>query len=199
VEPLDLSFKGSRDYIQGPDMVDAVGDCLAREYGADRIRQVTFTINRIARRALQLELRGRTPDERKIGSVRFSLDGRAEVASLIEIDRPVTLRRDYPEERIVERCRFDLTRQTCEITAPLEFTTTEHLVAMNKALHQRCFPAASGRWMFVKLEAPAYPSRSCEGPLLVRLVRHFGDKLTKSETFDGGHSPGHIFFSLMPA
>jgi hypothetical protein len=176
-----------------------VGDCLAREYGLDRIRQVTFTINRMARRALRLELHSRTPAEGGVGSVRFSVDGRACVGALLEVDRPVTGRRAYPEEEIVERCRFDLARKTCEVAAPLQFTTIEHLVAMNKALHQRCFPAASGRWLFVKLECSLYPSRSCEGPLLVRLVTHVGEKLTKSAAFNGGRPLGDLFFSSMPA
>ena len=69
----------------------------------------------------------------------------------------------------------------------------EQLVALQKALLQRCFPDAGVHWYFSRLEVTLLPDGF--GMLSLKVVQALGTSLVKSAVDVDGAAMGDIYFS----
>ena len=189
---LSLPFKGGRDYLHGTDMYDAiVGAAVAMHPGAGAAFH-RMAIHAFARRQCRLEVPapggGAAKPKGAIADFLFRLPAGDLRGWLAETDEPVTGRRPFDEDSIVDSCRVDRD----EIRWGGGFRANrpiEVLVAMTKAMHYRALPPAGGRWIFTKLELER-GFRDADGDDLRVALRHnFQNRLTRSEI---GSGPGGV-------
>ncbi len=198
--PLPSRFKGGRDYLHGTDIHDAVCKALDAA-GHDDIRKIDLTFHKIVREGLDAELVERSgagaPPADAAVVFQFQAGERAFAVYLRPTGEAVTTRDPYPEEQIVDACRFELERK--EVTAPeaLPFSNIEILVAMNKALLERLFPDVGGKWYFTRLQLTESIWQRKFSTLLVRLEANMNFLVTKSSITADGRPLGHIYFSLV--
>lgn len=197
--PLDLCFKGSRDYVHGTDMYDAiVGFAASRLPG--EISAIQLGIHRFFRHAPDLVWfgDGRVPERTGAVVANFSMQsgGATHRGWLEDTTRPVACRKPYDEDRIGNMCRFEETTIVLEGTS--EFRPIETIVAMTKQLHNRLYRVPAGRWIFTKLDIrrPLVPA-DASFPT-VSLLENLHNRLTKSEIGTAEGPIGHVYFSLVP-
>lgn len=140
--PLTLSFKGERDYIQGPDIFDAVIQALCAGAETTRVAQIDVAFHRLARRAVELinDDQGSAMDP--VAICQYSIDGVRRQAFVVETGTEIVERHPYPEEDIIERMSIDTDQRTCALDIDLPFTDMELWVSMTKALHKSALSRA---------------------------------------------------------
>lgn len=197
--PLDLCFKGSREYVHGTDMYDAIaGFATSKLHG--EISALQLGIHRFFSHAPDLVWfgAGQVPERNKSVVANFSMKsgGATHRGWLEDTTRPVACRRPYDEDRIGNMCRFDESRIILEGTS--EFRPIETIVAMTKQLHNRLYRGQAGRWIFTKLELRR-PLVSADASFpSVSLLENLHNRLTKSEIGTTEGPIGHVYFSLVP-
>lgn len=197
---LSLCFKGSRDYLTGADIYDAiVGAAVAIHPDAGAVSH-RMAIHAFARRQCRLGVHppGGAPAKPQgaIADFLFRLPGGDLRGWLSETDQPVTGRRSFDEDAIVGGCRMD--RDEIHWTGGFRANRPiEVLVAMTKAMHYRALPPGGGRWIFTKLEMERGFRDPDGNDLRVSLRHNFQNRLTRSAIESGGIPIGQIYFSLV--
>ena len=197
VVPLQLCFKGERDYLQGADIYQAVVDAIRGE-----LREPVGGMRMAIRRFF-----GRQPDllwmdspepsarpESAVVDYTVDLPARRSGGWLVESGRPVECRLLFDEARIALQCAYSDRR--VGVAGELGFLPIEVLVAMTKQLHQRNLPAPTGRWIFTRIELKRLLRRSDASALSVTLEENLHNRLTRSSIVAGGEAIGSIYFSL---
>ncbi|MCY1195524.1 hypothetical protein D9M72_68480 [compost metagenome] len=195
---LDLSFKGERTYLQGPDIFDAVLDWL-REQGFETIENLDLSFHQIASRGLRAELDApASPEEKDAAVLDFKSNGVRHRVTLRETSNPITERRPYPEDLMMAAAHVELATQTISLEHPLPgYSAIEYWVALTKALHLRALPEITGKWLFVRARIPKLEGTlACTCPS-VTLISNYQNKLTRSEVSLDGRKYGDIYFSLL--
>jgi len=194
------SFKGARDYIQGPDIFDGMNASLIRDFNMLDVTDIKFAIHRVVRSGLSLVLSGKQQESAAqsgaAATLAFRSAGRAWGLSAFEDSAPVTERRPYDEEPIRSIGVFDPERSALRIERRLPYSDIELWVAQNKLLLERKFPERAGKWWFVQGEFGAYSLNSDYEVVELRLLHNFNFRLTKSEVTVNGVSRGFIYFSM---
>lgn len=196
--PLTLSFKGSRQYLHGTDMHDAVCDLLTQQ-GGQNIQKIDFTLHRIVLTQLVASIHRDTQPETEGANAVFraTVDSSPVTVLLKECGTPVTDRRPYDEEGLVSAASFDSTNQRITFTASDAYTNIEMIVALNKALLLRALPEAKGKWLFTRLQLATSIKDRKLNTIEVRFLGHSNYRITRSQVFGDGQPIGSIFFSLM--
>ena len=197
IVPLTLCFKGSRDYIHGPDFYTEVARLASSQIGP-QISRVRITIHRFLRR--QADVRWshleRPPTRPEGGVAEFSALGDGVMSGwFVETDRPVDCRVPYDEDAIAVRCQIHEDR--IRIDGAPSCTTIEAAVAMTKLLHQTRIPAVGARWIFTRLDLRRILTPADTARLALRLVDNLHGRLTRTELESGGEVIGSIYFSLL--
>lgn len=190
-------YKGSRDYLHGTDMHDFACDALAAA-GYTDLQPVELTMHRIARESLRGELvpaTGAVPREAP-AVFRFASHGQKYALGFLPEGRPVERRDPYAEEEIVNASRVDEGGKRIELSALPGFSNIEMIVAMNKALLQRLFPDAGGKWLFTNLKLERSIRDRQLPELRLQFETHFDLALTRTLIKAGEETLGRIFFSL---
>jgi hypothetical protein len=196
---LNLSFKGSRDYLQGGDIHDALCDELQSRAGA-RLTGLELVFHRIARTVVVGEVMpAGTPADGEPGVVmRFQACGQNWVARLRDTDQPVTERKPYDEGPVIAAARFDSERQAISAPAIEGYSTIEIVIVLFKELLARVLPEAHGKWLFTRLQL----KESLRGLLVERIELVFagqsGMRLARAKILADGRELGVIFYSLIP-
>lgn len=195
--PLELAYKGQRDYLHGTDIYDGGMEALRRvapDFAHGRLRMV---IHEFARRQCDLVYAtGPAPCPRPDDArTELWLSGGVS-AWLKETDRPVTRRRPYPEHEIV--AGSSIGGQTIEAGPVQSFSPIESLVALTKELHL-ALRGREKRWVFTRLELERPLERADVQGMQVELLRTLGDRLTKCAVRSMNQPLGHIFFSANSA
>lgn len=198
---LNIPFKGSRNYIQGPDLVHqawvAVTDAQGISFGGPA--RFAFSRQVGVRPLLSFGVPGEMFQRPANAFGTFSLTGDSGILSgcFLESDRPVTDRVPYDEGHVIENCDFDTSAGIATLRRPTEFTTLETAVAMTKKLHQAMVPVAGKSWIVVQFQlAGRLCDEDMEG-LTIRCLPGLGHRLTKSEMVASSGSLGFLFFSLV--
>ncbi|KQW22303.1 hypothetical protein ASC80_02605 [Afipia sp. Root123D2] len=194
------SFKGERDYIQGPDIFDGMNAALIRDFQVPDAIDIKFTIHRVVRSGLSLVLSEKQQESatqsKVAATLLFRSGGKAWRLSALEDDVPVTDRRVYDEEPIRKVSVFDHDRSALRIERVLPYSDIELWVAQNKLLLERKFSERAGKWWFVQGEFGVYSLNSNYEVVELRLLHNFNFRLTKSEIMVDGISRGFIYFSM---
>lgn len=186
--PLDLPFKGARDYLTGADIFDA----LLRITGAKG--PAVLVLRRFMRHPINAV------------PIPLGADSSAYPAefhySSVGSDHTVVVREDpsrsaarrvpYDEEAVTAPAVISGTSLSCRISRSYSFI--EHVVALNKLLLNRsALGATAPKWLFTRIELDAVP----ESPdtLDLRLTASIGSRITKTAIGADGRFLGHIYFS----
>lgn len=192
---LELVYKGDRTYLQGPDMVDAVMDCLARVEPQHVHGPVKMVMHEFARNQVDLLYgigaeRCPRPENARL---EFSL-GNDVTGWLRETARPVTTALPYPEEEVLAGSNID--GKIITAVHHEAFSAIEVIVSMTKQLHKTLFPTQP-KWIVTRLElSNPLEQRYPEG-FQVELMHVLGSRLTKSSVRSGRADLGHIYFSAI--
>lgn len=193
---LDIPLKGSRDYIQGPDLFNAAFETLVEEAGGPS-GDFEIAFHRMAHR--QVELIWDTQDGPKdafaLGS--RSIEGGRTRYWMREIEIPLSDRQPYPEDEIVAQMRFDEALSEAQLDTAFPYSDMELWVSMIKALHQRRFVEAAGKWVFARAKLKTYDTGHAPAPLRATMAATLGTKLTRNEVYLNDEKIGDVFFALM--
>ncbi len=195
---LELCFKGSRDYLHGTDVYDAVA-ALSRAQLGTGVCHLRLAIHKFFRNQPELVWgTGALPAKRPANAVaEFSAIGEAKVAGwLTETGNAVTCRIAYDEEAIAACCRLAGDGITAWREPPGR--PVEVLVAMTKQLHQFLYPVSRGaRWIFTRLDLNRLLEHDDPPQFSLRLVDNLHGRITRTEIKSGVQTIGYIFFSLV--
>jgi len=203
--PLDMPFKGSRDYLHGTDMFNIVTKTLKDMFPTRAVEGSNFFLNihAIARHQCDMHLveNSSDPETKPPGTIVAQFGVQSPEAGiqgwLTETGRPVERRVPYQEETI--EAASSMAGRSIVHAGKSPYTPVEVLVALTKVLHSALYPPSRGRWMLTKLEIGALPlSATIEG-MRVELLHNLNNRITKSAFFSGSDLSGHIYFSLVTA
>jgi hypothetical protein len=195
VVPLDLAYKGTRDYLHGTDIYSAIVEHFSRTMPEFAHCPLRIAIHGFARNQCDLlytvgaERMPRPEDAR----VEFSFEEHV-YGWLAETTRPVQSRRPYSEDEAVATSRIE--GNTIRSGPTEGFSAIEVLVAVTKRLHMTLRPYQP-RWAFARLELSRPLELIDAGRLKVELVDALGDRLTKSLIVSSNAALGHIYFSAI--
>lgn len=189
IRRLSFCFKGSRDYVQGPDIVTAV----LNQFPAEEITDLDFKFNGIV--STNLDLIEDCKAEHAKVNVRLTVNGEPKSLQLIESGQAIECRYEFDEGQIVECCNLDMAAQSVELRNPTTYTFCENFVAMNKHLLQNLYPQEKGKWYFTRLEQK-YPIDD-DALITVRLIKNFNFRLTKSDILISNEVVGSVYFTMV--
>lgn len=194
---LELGYKGSRNYLHGTDMYNAIMghmSLVAPQYLHDRVKIVIHDF--ICKQCDMIYSLGEEgcPRSEK-ACVEFSLSGNVS-GWLRETERLVITRRPYPEDEIVAKSRIDGRTIYLDSNTANSFSPIEILVALTKRLHL-VLQSSSSRWAFTRLDLKRPLEDSDSDGLRVELLQSLGNRLTKSSVQIGNVPLGYIFFSAI--
>lgn len=193
--PLSLQFKGDRDYVQGPDIFNAVLERLHADTNGS-ITDIDFAFHRLARRAMNLVHGEQGKDLDPVAVCQYIVAGQRRRAYVVETDHAIGERYPYPEHEVVSQLMVDKARRACRLEANPAFSDIEIWVAMTKALHLAVFNELNGKWLFVRGRFARYDSK-VQGLRELTIMANFNNKLTRSEAVLSGEKIGEIFFSIV--
>jgi len=186
--PLDLPFKGARDYLHGTDMFDALlGLTGARG-------PVVLVMRRLMQRPVSAVSipPGGDPSAYPAEFHYSSVESDRTVVLREDPSREVTRRIAYDEERVTAPAVISGTSLSCRLSETYSFI--EQVVALNKLLLNRSAVGAdSPKWLFTRIELDTVP----ETPevLDLKLAASIGSRITKTAIRTDGGLVGHIYFS----
>lgn len=193
--PLELAYKGTRTYLHGTDMYNAIMDHLGRSM-PQRVRgPLKMVMHEFARNQLDLlySIGAERCPRPENARLEFSLSD--DVSGwLSETDRPVRSSRPYPENEIVAGSRIE--GQAIIAASGASFSAIEVLVSLTKHLHSTLRPGPAG-WAFTRLDLQRRLEDSDKDNLQVELLHALGNRLTKSAVRAGPTPLGHIYFSAV--
>ena len=188
--PLDLRFKGDRDYLHGTDMVDAVIGQF------DGMSDIAVRIQKIADRPVETVVLPDSSNERKNMVAVFSgrLGDKNISIGLREIEGAASPGRyPYDDRDVVTDAVFDFENQTAEMTWNTNYTPIEQIVALQKALLLGCFADAAVHWYFTRLDVSVLPDRFDK--LVLSVTQALGTNLVRSGISLNDNDIGNVYFS----
>lgn len=190
-----FKFKGSRRYVHGTDMFNALTTYARQQLGKDAwVRKVAFR----QPTAHQLKIVDHPPENAQFACEANLLSPTVSTSVwLVPTEIVVTQSYAYPEDEL-ERFAIPandqvttLKVQQVEIDYP--FTTIETAVALTKMLNNKLAKPTQGKWLFGQLELQrALPITYNE--LTVRSVRVFTEKFSVNQLIIDGEPIGTIRF-----
>jgi len=195
--PLNLAFKGARNYLQGPDLLAGLMRVLGENgIHVDGELDVAFYQKTGMQPDLALleadESSAKTPAT--IGHWSVTSGERRMRGWYVKSDRLVEVRMPYDEDSIVGQCTMD--GNQIAFHGQTAMTAAELCVAMAKAMHIARFPiSADKHWVVCRFALGRPLDESDKEDMRVELGTTLGARLTKSALYGGGKPLGHIYFS----
>lgn len=148
--PLNLQFKGDRNYLHGSDMYNTVTR-LVSVFANDPSAYVNKIIFRhLARLDCNLLMEPPVESIHLIANGTYRLaDGSDAPYWVVESERPVGGRYAFDEDAIVSSALFD--DRLILMTQRTAYSPIEEIIALNKALNYRLMPKVPGKWLFGQL------------------------------------------------
>ena len=188
---LEFCFKGNRKYVHGTDIFTKITEQYNNAKNIDiafhgiAINNMTFSTEKPEGKEVKVTFRClHNEDKIKLFA--------------IENDSNITCRYEYLEEEIVNNSTVAVSEESIELNTPTEYSFIEHIVAMNKALLEKLYSDANGKWYFTRLQLKENISMSDISSLQLVLKSNFQFKLTKSSIIVDNVEVGFIYFSLIP-
>lgn len=196
--PLDLAFRGERNYLHGTDLYESLtrlpglplnGRSLGITFHARVLHQPDLVL-------LEKEDRSLRHDPAFRGEMRIATGAEAVQAVLLESSRPVTAWRPCNEKAIAAHGEVDIETRRATLKGIPQGSAIEQVVFLNKKLHLLALPHLGPKWMFARLELDAPLDFSAAGTLALHLSQVVGDRFTRTDIRRDGAPLGTLFFSL---
>jgi hypothetical protein len=196
IKQVEFQFKGTRNYIQGPDLFNSMIDL---GYPIESLHDIRFTAHQFVNSPVcELYLAN---DKEELGHIpdiyaRCQLEARRKPYWIAL--KPIATgntgkRRDYDEASLFSLCRCG--DDTVRLTRRSPFTFIETIVSMNKYLHQQLFPDVVGKWIFTRVDLISGCSE--REHLELHFKHNMNYRLTKSDILVNGQKLGDLYFSLV--
>lgn len=179
--PLDLPFKGERDYLHGTDLVEAL---LSHFHSGGPLQ---FQIHRMMTRAVEA---GVVRSGADFGDCAAKAKFGDRLVGVWETNRAVTRRVEYDEIAAIQGAVY--VDNWCLTKRNPKYTFVEQLVALNKKVLGERFPEVGG-WVFVGLELDAYPA--LWNQIAVEYSQRLGKLLFRSHVLVDGELIGEVRFA----
>lgn len=202
---LSLCFKGSREYIQGTNMLDAAMEAIAHRAQGMPIENLNFSISKMTGKKLVCdwwEKGSPAPDHGKpIVTCLFNLGDVPYEGRLVETEDDVKERVPFDESVITSRCVFTPAESLVKLVeTPSDVTPIEILVSMNKALHYKVFTIPSdSQWVFCRWESAVWPLPDEMRGISLTIEQSLGTRLTRARVELNDALIGRIYFSARNA
>lgn len=196
---LRLAYKGDRNYLQGPDIYNAVTRVVSERNPNIEFNRIKIVFHKLARNQCKMtfgnySLLEKMPKDIN-AEVRFISPNSDIIGWLVETDEPVIDRIPYPEEDIVKQTSIEGNIITIE--GEIQFSPIEILVAMTKRLHMILYPIKTGKWIVTRLELSRLLTIYDASKFKVEIERNLNNRLTKGSIHSGEEMLGYIYFSLV--
>ncbi|CAB3804352.1 hypothetical protein [Pararobbsia alpina] len=195
---LEFHFKGRRDYVQGPDMLNEVGKTI-RACMEGSLTGLDFAVHRMTHHNLALELAEGEAAPQAVDAVAtlgFEVRGVRWNGRLVERAEMPVERIAYDEARVLQVCSLDAQARIIELKTAAPFSPIETIVSMNKALHVAVFPGTTQPWVFCRWRGPSWPLPEDLAGCRVQIRQAIGTRFTRSSVSLGETVIGQIDFSL---
>ncbi len=202
--PLDIGFKGERNYIHGTDMFNQAMRVI-RKNQLGEIRDIDFIIQRMATQHLQLEIekaegsRSAAPDD--VAVLKFTIGEERFFARLMTIPGAPQARVPYDESLVTRHCLINSADRTVRLAEDCSgHSSIEKLVSMNKALHLAVLEKpADTQWVFCRWHSSDRPMPEDLTHAEIILRQTLGSRLTRADVMLNDCQLGQIYFSAKPA
>lgn len=178
MEKLTFKLKGSRDYIQGPDVYNEIEKILNKK----KITYFELSFHNIMKNNIILSDKKPNKEQDLYFLCRYiENDNTKELYGIKDESSKPNESIIYEEELITQNAIFNEKDESIILNSPSKFTLMEEIVALNKYLVQQTIQKQKkGKWYFAKfIHSNLLPERSY--PLEIRLKTNFNFLLSKSE------------------
>lgn len=181
--PLDLPFRGGRDYLHSAALFDAIVDAVAPQ--ASGLRDIDYIFEKRTDRQVLLYLDAGTSDGRPpVATLRH----RHGIITVVETDAAMIRRVPYDEDAIAHG--FEWQDASCLVRREQEVSFISALVAAFKAILTRTEP--ENKFAFVRLKLDRVP----EGGFSVERTRVIGGRFYEGRITAGDQPLGFIYFGV---
>lgn len=186
---LNFCFKGNRNYVHGPDIVNE----LLKNNSNKEIIKVDIKFNGISKFGLDL-VEGSFNSNAKV-NISWQEFGITKDYQLIDNGEPIECRYEYNEKLIIDHTLLDKESKNIKLISNTGYTIYQNIVAMNKFLLESLYEDVKGKWLFTRFELLSI----IKSDVLIelRLIKNFNNRLTKSDILSDGKILGSIYFSLI--
>ncbi len=194
---LAFKFKGSRDYVHGTDIFNALLKKLV-DFGYAVPDRISFSMHRMMRSNLTVCLG--SPDEMPEDKAAFCMlekDSERVVLGLYENGRDVIGRYAYDEDAIVAGCVMTNSELTLKSAKRHPYTNIEKVVALNKSYMTQYFRENDGKWVFSKLQVAADFITIEPEIIRLTLISNIGVRMTRTQVRFDDKIVGEIYFSAL--
>ena len=192
----EFKFKGKREYIHGPDITNVILNFLRdNNIGFNKMQ---LSMVKMAHCHMDILFTDDIKRVNKNANSFFFVDSKDEMfyGHLVENGSKVEIRYEYPEELVSANAVIDVKREVITYKSEMIFSTIEIVVALNKALHEKLYPEAKGKWIYTKLDINHFFLQNPDS-ISIKLIKNMNLRLTQAEMFFEGNSVGYIYYSLV--
>lgn len=197
---LNLFFRGTRDYIYGPDLFDTSMASVFEHFGVNGVKHVSFSSHSMTRSGLDFILFDNAQNENEFkfnSKLEFKLEDKSFYGYLVENGEEVETRIPYPEENIVGISKLDSEEKSITITKETNFKITDNYTALTKFMHNKLYPEINGKWIFVRVSYPEYSKEMRYDSLKVINRKMFDQKYSQNILLCNGVRIGVLNFALI--
>ncbi len=189
--PVNFKFKGERDYIQGPDIINA----LLAHFTGEEIVNLKFSINGFIKKCTNTILVYSIEPKRLAAKCRGHLTygGKKLWVEIIEQEQQLGNEGRYPYDESAITSQCVVKGEMVSLTECATFSFIEIVVAMKKFLLSELNRQINCKWVFTAIEIDYY--EDIRSNLSIRIIHNFQNKLVKSEILSSGEHIGLIYFS----
>jgi hypothetical protein len=194
--PLDLCFKGNRDYVHGTDMYNEIKRLLSHEFNLSRLSDFRLAIHKQSRRNCSILLvennqSHNSPNE-YIANFTFNDRDTSYKGFIVEENSLIECRYYFNEDELIKLLTIEGNK--IQLLKDSSFSFIETIVAMNKHIHYTSY-SSRGKWLFTRLDLVQIPHEEISNGLSIELIKNFNNFLTKSKITYRSHVIGNIYFS----
>lgn len=192
---VSFSYKGKREYIQGPDIFDKIIETL--DLKKSEITSIKYSAHSWIKNNATLFVNPEK-EPKGYGSLVTYINEDAIKKSIYVVDNgdKITESEEYSEAHITKNAIIveDVVSLKCGVDT---YSFNELVVSMNKFFLQQI--TTEGKWIVTKIEYHnlSHVNKFIDEEIKIRLVKNMRNKLTKSEVFVSNVLVGFVYFSLV--
>ncbi|MBO1511739.1 hypothetical protein [Metabacillus bambusae] len=196
VIPLELIFKGERNYVQSADIYNEIANHLEFKFGNREVLNFRMDLHRFVATQCNLIINNTKSTINKtseyFGEIHFTTKEGTITGWLLEGKSPIKMRNSYNEDIIQKHSEY--TEKKVSLKENLGYRPMEIIVSLTKHLHNYLYPNLNGKWIFTKIELKRLLI-SGDIDIDIELQHNFQNRLTKSVIKIGREQIGYIYFS----
>ena len=192
--PLKFTFKGSRNYVQGPDIFDTATKSLFENF--EGISNIKYSAHNWIRHNGEMIVNPKIEPKSYSSLISYDMNGINHKVFIVDNDEEITDRVEYSEEYVFNNSSINDKVISLHNTKE-DISFSELIVSMNKCFLQSI--TTDGKWIVTKFEynnltdIESYINKNIE----IKLLKNLKNKLTKSEVLVNEKIVGYIYFSLV--